>query len=136
MIGNRAATPGSGAARHNRICNPEAETEMAQPALRNMFVLVDESGPAPGEWRPSGARPAREAHEFPSRRAAEDEAGYCLARAEAEARWASEATHPAARRAHLRLAAIYRRRALDARQAQAAEIQDWASEGGSVPAIV
>jgi hypothetical protein len=109
---------------------------MAQPSLRNMFVLVDEPGPAPGERQPSGARPALDAHEFPSRRAAEDEAGYCLARAEAEARWAGEATHPAARRAHLQLVAIYRRRALDARQAQTAEIEDWVSEGGSVPANV
>jgi hypothetical protein len=106
---------------------------MAQSALRNMFVSVDEPGPAPGE-RPAGARLVHDAHEFPSRRAAEDEAGYCLARADAEARWAGEAIHPAARRAHLQLVAIYRRRALDARQAQAAEIQDWVSEGGSIPA--
>jgi hypothetical protein len=105
---------------------------MAQPASRNMFVSVNESGPGPGERRTK--LPARDAHEFPSRRAADDEAGYCLARAEAEARWAGEATHPAARRAHLHLVALYRRRALDARQDQAAEIQDWASEGGSVPA--
>jgi hypothetical protein len=74
------------------------------------------------------------AHEFPPRRAADDEEGYCLARAEAEARWAGEATHPAARRAHLQLVAIYRRRALDARQSEAVEIRDWVSEGGSVSA--
>jgi hypothetical protein len=109
---------------------------MAQPALREMLLSVDESGTAPGARRPDGARSVREAHEFPSRGAADDEAGYCLARAEAEARWADEATHLAARRAHLQLVAIYRRRALEARQAEAAEIQVWVSEGGSVPAGV
>ena len=108
---------------------------MAEPALRNMFLSVDEAGPARGTRPPDPARPAHEAHEFPPRRAADDEAGYCLARAEAEAQWAGEATHPAARRAHLQLVAIYRRRALDAQQAQAAEIQVWVSEGGSVPAV-
>ncbi|MDB5691103.1 MAG: hypothetical protein JWO81_166 [Alphaproteobacteria bacterium] len=86
---------------------------MGQPGLRNSFD-------AP--------------HEFPLRRDAGDEAGYCLARAEAEARWAEEAVHPAARRAHLHLAGLYRRRALDARQVSVDEIQNWVSEGGSIPA--
>jgi hypothetical protein len=86
--------------------------------------------------RVEGDRPAPEAHEFRSRRAEDDEASYCLARAEVQARWARKATNPAARSAHLQLVAIYRRRALDASQTQAVEIQDWVNEGGSVPADV
>jgi hypothetical protein len=89
--------------------------------VRPHFLPLFRSSPA----RAEDARLANEVHEFPSRRLADDEAAYCLSRAESQARWASEATHPAARRAHLQLVAIYRRRALDARQAQAAEIQDW-----------
>jgi hypothetical protein len=84
----------------------------------------------------SVAQAARDAHEFPLRSAEDDEVGYCLARAAVEARWADEAAHPAARRAHLELVALYRRRALESRQAQSAAIQDWVSEGGSVPADV
>lgn len=47
--------------------------------------------------------------------AREEEADYCATRAEVEARRAAEATHPAARDAHLEMAALYRKRALAAR---------------------
>jgi hypothetical protein len=63
-------------------------------------------------------------------RTGEDEADYCRARAEAEARRGDEASHPAARAAHLELATLYRARALGAVQAGIPEIQDWTSEGG------
>jgi hypothetical protein len=65
------------------------------------------------------------------RRISEGEPDYCRARAEAEAIRATEATHPAARAAHLEMAARYRERALAARQLGIPEIQDWTSEGGS-----
>lgn len=61
----------------------------------------------------------------------DDEADYCRARAEAEARRADEATHPAARDAHLEMAALYHGRALATRQVDDPAVQDWMSEGGS-----
>ena len=45
----------------------------------------------------------------------EDEAAYCRFRADEEFARADEATHPAARAAHLAMAARYRERALAAR---------------------
>ena len=121
------------AAHRQRLRALEGETDMAEPASHDIFTLVDEPAPAPAERRLTGAGAAREVHEFPSRGSEDDEVGYCLARAAAEARWAGEAAHPAARRAHLELVAIYRRRALEARQGQSVEVQDWLSEGGRVP---
>jgi len=47
---------------------------------------------------------------------ADDEAHYCLARAAVEARRAEEATHPAARRVHAQMAALYRQRAVGAQK--------------------
>jgi hypothetical protein len=58
---------------------------------------------------------------------ADSEADYCLARAEAESRCAADATHPAARFAHLQMAGLYRQRALAAR-AEAGAIVDWLGE--------
>jgi hypothetical protein len=72
---------------------------------------------------------ARESGPTP-RRTGQDEADYCRARAEAEARRGDEAAHPAARAAHLEMATLYRARALGAVQAVVPEIQDWTSEGG------
>jgi hypothetical protein len=71
--------------------------------------------------RESGPTPWRTGH---------DEADYCRARAEAEARRGDEAAHPAARAVHLEMAALYRERALGAVQAGIAEVQAWMSEGG------
>lgn len=47
-------------------------------------------------------------------RSGADEVDYCWSRARVEARRASEAVHPAARNAHLRMAVLYRQRALAA----------------------
>jgi hypothetical protein len=85
-------------------------------------------GPASGT-NPVVASRDRESGPTPWR-TGQGEADYCRARAEAEARRGDEAAHPAARAAHLEMAALYRERALGAAQAGIAEIQDWMSEGG------
>lgn len=56
---------------------------------------------------------------------------YCWARAKVEAKRADEADHPAARHAHLEMAALYQHRALAAVQVADPAVQDWMSEGGS-----
>jgi hypothetical protein len=66
-----------------------------------------------------------------SRQDSEDEAAYCRARAEVETERAREAAHPAARNAHIELAALYQQRALVARQVEDPAVQGWMSEGGS-----
>lgn len=63
--------------------------------------------------------------------AGDDDADYYRARAEVEARRAEEATHPAARDAHLELAGLYHQRALAALQDEDSAVLDWMSEGGS-----
>lgn len=61
----------------------------------------------------------------------DEEADYCRARAEAEARRAGEAVNPAARHAHLEMAALYHHRAVATCQVDDPAVQDWMSEGGS-----
>jgi hypothetical protein len=101
-----------------------------------LFPGTDPTEAAPARCARAALWTVEKPHEFPSRKDAGSEADYCLARAAAEARWAEEATSPAAHRAHLHLAALYRRRAMDAGQAEAGEIQAWVNEGGSSPALV
>lgn len=52
------------------------------------------------------------------------EADYCRARAAAETEHAAAAVHPAARDAHLTLAALYEQRALAAGEADDAQFRD------------
>jgi hypothetical protein len=90
---------------------------MGQQAYRAFEPLIDTA--TERSWWPG------------SRQDSENEATYCGARAEGETERAREAVHPAARDAHLKMAALYQQRALVARQLEDPAIQDWMSEGGS-----
>jgi hypothetical protein len=74
---------------------------------------------------------AYRAFEPPIETVGQDEAAYCRARAEIETQRAGEAAHPAARDAHLEMAALYQQRTLAARQVEDPAVQEWMSEGGS-----
>lgn len=91
---------------------------MGQPTLRTLFVWTDagaaNSPVAIERWRAARARRDPELIEGPSKHGADDETDYCLARAEVEVLRAYEATHPAARDAHMEMAALYCARALAA----------------------
>jgi hypothetical protein len=76
------------------------------------------------------ARRGRDEPDALGERVGDEEADYCRARAEAEAKRADEAVHPAARQAHLEMAALYHGRALATRQVDDPAVQDWMSEGG------
>lgn len=58
------------------------------------------------------------------------EADYCWARAKAEARRTAEARHPAARNAHLQMAALYNQRALAALAIEGRAARNWMREVG------
>jgi hypothetical protein len=88
--------------------------------------------PAFGAFRFGSAMNAARLLSRDSAGSTDSEANYCLARAEAESRCAADATHPAARFAHLQLAGLYRQRALAAR-AEAGAIVDWLGEVVGIP---
>ena len=87
---------------------------MYQPALAAVHLWIDAATP----------------NNLPGPNA-DEEASYCRARAAIEGRCAAEATHPAARRAHEQMAALYHLRAGDA-QVGAEEIHGWLGEGGNL----
>jgi hypothetical protein len=93
---------------------------MGQPTLHALFVWTDagagNSPTAIARWRPARAGRDPELIEGPSKQRADDETDYCLERAEVEVLRAGEATHPAARDAHMEMAALYCARALAACQ--------------------
>ena len=62
---------------------------------------------------------------------AHEDIAYAEMRARAEAEMAERATHPAARHAHLEMAALYQHRVRAALQADDPAVQDWMSEGGN-----
>lgn len=59
------------------------------------------------------------------------EADYCWARAKVEAKRTAEADHPAARNAHLEMAALYNQRALTALAVEGQPARDWMREVGN-----
>ena len=62
---------------------------------------------------------------------AHEDIAYAEMRARAEAEIAERTSHPAARHAHLEMAALYQHRVRAALQAEDSAVQDWMSEGGS-----
>ena len=68
---------------------------------------------------------------MPPAPAAADEAEFCRLRARAEVDRADEASHPAARAAHLELAVLYHRRLIALGPERVDGIEGWESEGGS-----
>src|SRR5437868_13014761 len=89
--------------------DPVAEQIWVEFAARLPHVVLGHSGGPDPLAKPDGAR----------------DVDFCRARAEAEARRAEEAAHPAARHAHLEMAALYHRRVLAARQIDDPAVQDW-----------
>ena len=108
---------------------------MAQQALL-VFESVVDPAVAPSAWTEfAGARLRiiqcdRDAPDAAPGRMGEAEADYCWARAKIEARRAAEASHPAARKAHLGLAALYNQRALAALAIEGQAARDWMSQVG------
>jgi hypothetical protein len=90
---------------------PAAWTEIAGGLTRIIQCGLDEPGAA-------------------TERTGADEADYCWARAKVEAKRGGEAVHPAARDAHLAMAALYHWRALAALKVEGRAALDWMSEAG------
>lgn len=107
---------------------------MSEPISQALRFEMDEATAAPRtmieEWLERQRLRILEPSVNPSQYA-DDEAEYCLARAEAEDRCAQQATHPAARDAHLQLALLYRQRVFAA-QPDNPQLQEWIAAGGTL----
>ena len=105
---------------------------MAQEAINVALTLVDP--PAVPAWIELAGRlaqrPPREGDELGAAAGplVDGDVDYYCARAEAETARAAEAVHPAARRAHLEMAAQYRQRVLAARQVEGCCDREWMPE--------